>query len=203
MTTIPPSQTPEALHTQHPPNASWRAFALTGILYYYLTSLVAIIGILLGDDYFARPNATGPREADFLKAVTNWDGQFYKQIMVHGYSFNQHKQSSVAFFPAYPLLGRLVMTITGLPPELTLLIVSHVALIAAFITLAAYLRHRFSAMPSQFIVWVLLVFGLFPTTFYSRVAYSESLFLFSSILALYAMERRWPVLAVAGIVGFA
>src|SRR5207247_40461 len=50
---------------------------------------------------------------------------------------------------------------------------------------------------------VLLAFGLFPTTFYFRMAYSESLFLFSSILALFAMERRWPVAAIAGVVGFA
>src|SRR5207302_2380271 len=50
---------------------------------------------------------------------------------------------------------------------------------------------------------VMLALGFFPTTFFMRMAYSESILLLSSILALYAMERRWPLLGIACIVGFA
>jgi hypothetical protein len=47
----------------------------------------------------------------------------------------------------------------------------------------------------------LLAFGLFPTTFFFRMNYSESSFLFFGILAMLAMERRWPLIATALIVG--
>jgi len=203
MNIIPPSPTGDAAHTQSPPSACWRDSVVTGLLYYYLTSLVAILGTFLGSDYFAPPNATEPRKHDFLRSVTNWDGQFYKTIMLQGYTFDPQKQSNVAFFPAYPLLGRLVMALTNVQPETALMIVSHLALVAAFVVLAAYVHHRFSDTLPQFLPCVLLAFGLFPTTFYCRMAYSESLFLLSSILVLYAIERRWPVLAIAGIVAFA
>jgi hypothetical protein len=46
-----------------------------------------------------------------------------------------------------------------------------------------------------------LALGLFPTSFFFRVPYSESCFLFFAILAMLAMQRGWPLLVVAGVVG--
>jgi hypothetical protein len=183
--------------------ASWLDHVAAGTLYYYLTTLVVMLGVFLGCDYIAAPAATAPVDPGFLTSVTNWDGRHYVDIMLHGYSFDPQTPSNVAFFPGYPLLGRLVMQITGLQPELTLFIISHVALLAAFISLAAYVSHRQGPQPLHLSAWVLLSLGLFPTSFFFRMAYSESLFLFASILALYAMERRWPISAIACIVGFA
>ncbi len=50
---------------------------------------------------------------------------------------------------------------------------------------------------------VVLVFAFFPTTFFFRMAYSESVFLFFSILAFYGMDRRWRLWQIAVLVGFA
>ncbi len=47
----------------------------------------------------------------------------------------------------------------------------------------------------------LMAFGLLPFTFFFRMAYSESTFLFFCILAFYAMERQWPLSAIALLVG--
>jgi hypothetical protein len=44
---------------------------------------------------------------------------------------------------------------------------------------------------------------LWPTGCFFRLAYSESLFLFLAILSMYAMQRRWPLLSIAIIVGAA
>jgi hypothetical protein len=49
--------------------------------------------------------------------------------------------------------------------------------------------------------YVLLAFGLGPATFFFRMPYAESTFLFFSLLSFYAMQRRWPVALVALCVG--
>jgi hypothetical protein len=50
---------------------------------------------------------------------------------------------------------------------------------------------------------VLLALGLFPTTFFMRMAYPESMFVFLTILAMYGIERKWPWWLVAAIAGLA
>ena len=47
----------------------------------------------------------------------------------------------------------------------------------------------------------LAAFALVPCSFFFRLAYSESCFLAVAILCLLAMERRWPVVVVAILVG--
>ena len=51
--------------------------------------------------------------------------------------------------------------------------------------------------------YAVVAFGAFPTTFFFHMAYAESCFLFLAVLAMLSMERRWPLLAVAVIVGLA
>jgi len=46
-----------------------------------------------------------------------------------------------------------------------------------------------------------LALGLFPTTFFFRAAYSEALFLLLIVLVLYGLERAWPYLLIALIIG--
>src|SRR6202011_4470518 len=46
------------------------------------------------------------RALPFLDAWIRWDARWYETIALHGYSFTERAQSSVAFFPLYPLLMR-------------------------------------------------------------------------------------------------
>src|SRR5260370_37231972 len=46
------------------------------------------------------------RALPFLDAWIRWDARWYETIALHGYSFSERAQSSVAFFPLYPLLMR-------------------------------------------------------------------------------------------------
>ena len=45
-------------------------------------------------------------------ALARYDGGHYAEIVNQGYSYNPIVRSTVAFFPAYPLVGRLVMSAT-------------------------------------------------------------------------------------------
>ncbi|MGI8777095.1 MAG: mannosyltransferase family protein [Acidimicrobiales bacterium] len=41
----------------------------------------------------------------WFEAWVHWDSEWYLQIANHGYSYKPGRQSSVAFFPLYPLAG--------------------------------------------------------------------------------------------------
>jgi len=178
----------------------WFDFLGAGLLCYYLTGLIAVLGVLVGHHYLKpAPHPAGPR-GDLLDAFAYWDGRWYVAILQHGYTYQPGQPSNVAFFPAFPLLGRAAADITGLRPEVALLLVSHLCLAAACVVLAAYAHRRYgSGHPAA--PYALLAFGLFPTTFFFRMAYSESLFLLAALLALYGMERRWPPVVIAALIG--
>ncbi|HYT88438.1 MAG TPA: mannosyltransferase family protein [Gemmataceae bacterium] len=189
--------------SEQPPQKSPLDHVCLGLLAYYLSSLLPLLGVVFGHGYL-RPSPGRPHDPDhLLAAFARWDGQWYAQIVREGYTYDEHKNSNVAFFPAYPLLARLTVQATGLAPDLALLLVAHLSLAATFVVLAAYLHQRYRNDAPAVATAALLAFGLLPTTFFFRMAYSESLFLLASVLALYGMQRRWPLLALAGIIGLA
>jgi hypothetical protein len=87
--------------------------------------------------------------------------------------------------------------------EAALLIVSHTFLAGAFILLRTYTRLRFPDKGPDMWNNTLLAFGVFPTTFFFRMTYTESMFVFLTIVALLGMERKWPLLLIALVCGLA
>ena len=143
------------------------------------------------------------KRTDLLRAFANYDGAWYLKIEHAGYHYQPHRASDVAFFPAYPVTAGLLARATGCRIDLALLLVAHLCLAATFVLLAAYTRCRFPDLPRTVIGFVLLAFGLWPTSCFGRFAYSESMFLLTAVLAFYAMERRWPLACIAFVIGLA
>lgn len=52
-------------------------------------------------------------------------------------------------------------------------------------------RNSSSSVSADVAEYVPLAFALFPTTFYFRMAYSESLFALEAITLLYGIRSRW------------
>jgi len=188
-----------------PSNAGrdWLSCVSTGFLYYYLTTMIVVVAAVLGHDLLPRSRDPRATQDDALHAFANWDGEWYLSIVERGYAYDTTKRSSVAFFPAYPLLAWGLARATGVDPIVSLLIISHASLIAAFALTLAYVRLRFPDDKQELGEYVLLSLGLFPTALFFRMAYSESLFVLLTVLCLYGMERRWPLLILALLVGFA
>ncbi|MGH7134649.1 MAG: hypothetical protein ACREHD_02855, partial [Pirellulales bacterium] len=107
------------------------------------------------------------------------------------------------FFPLFPMLGHTVKLATGVETRDALLIVSFVSLGGAFVALRAYTRSRLPEAPDEDRDYVLLAFGLWPATFFFRMAYPEPLFILLAIVVLLSIERKWPVWAAALIAGLA
>ncbi len=192
-----------------PRGGAVRECIVEGLAAYFVSGCLWLLGTVLG--VYALPAAVGrhsplhdpPTGNTVIDRLTQWDGQWYLEIAERGYSYDPDRWSSPAFFPLYPLLARLVMTATGVAAPMALLAVAHAALAGALVLLAAYVRERFPAAPRSFRWHVLAAFGLFPTTFFARECYSESVFVLLSLLVFYGLRRKWPLAVIASIVGLA
>jgi len=130
-----------------------------------------------------------------------WDGGWYASVVRNGYSCDPSRESNVNFYPLYPLLGRLTKLITGFDPKISLLLVSNVAFAIGCVLLSLYMRTRQADAIKPRYELVLLCILLLPTSFYFRVAYTESLFFCLSAAVFLAIASRAPVVVVAGLAG--
>lgn len=182
--------------------AAWWSKPLPlGLLVYSLTSGIVVLGASFGHQFVA-PWGDSPRR-NFHEAFSGGDGGWYKSIAAAGYTYDSAQQSSTAFFPLFPLLGRGMMRLTSVGPAWALLIVSHACLAAAFVVAAVYLGGRRPVPDRTTISLTLLALGLMPFTFFFRMSYSESTFLLLTLLFLLGFQRDWPLPAIAVIAGLA
>lgn len=189
----------------HQANPGFMACLGIALPLYYLTTLIVVLAAAFGLHFVPldRTHPGSSTRVDLLSAYAAWDGEWYVRIASAGYSYDPERMSSVAFFPLYPSLAGSIVHFAGMRPEWALLLVSHAALLTTFALLAAYVQHRFATDGADLTAWTLLAFGLFPTTFYFRMTYTESLFMLLAVLTLYGMERRWHIAWLALLVGLA
>jgi hypothetical protein len=135
--------------------------------------------------------------------LANLNGECYVAIAERGFSYRADEETTVTFFPAYPLAGRWLARATGMRTDGALVVLSHVCLFGALVVMAAYVRSRSVGDPLKLPDYTLIAMGLLPTTFFFRMAYTEAAFLFLTALVLLGIERKWNVLVLAAIVGLA
>lgn len=132
-----------------------------------------------------------------LVPLVHFDAQWYATIMRFGYSGDSPglppPTYRAAFFPLYPLLGRLLGG-----TDWSLLAVSNLALLIGL--LAVYLLgvRRFDPASATTSVWILC---LGPGSMFFSLPYTESLFLMLSATAVLLADLRRP--ALAGLAGAA
>lgn len=89
----------------------WRAFVK--VLPLILLSIsVVFAGSIFGYHYLPLNAHSNQIELDAIRALAAWDGTHYIRIADNGYSFDPERESNVVFFPAFPLLGRVVAHVT-------------------------------------------------------------------------------------------
>jgi len=127
--------------------------------------------------------------------LARWDSYWYWSIATRGYEWQRDRRMhDVAFFPLTPILMAAVSRATGLHPFLSGEIVSLLSLLAAAGLLARLARSEgFSPAAT------LRAMLLFPTAFFFLAAYSEALFLLTTVAFFLALGRkRFAVAALAG-----
>jgi hypothetical protein len=136
-----------------------------------------------------------------LEVLARWDGGWYLAIVRDGYprevpaGFGDQAQSTLAFFPGYPLLIEAGSSVTGLAPALVGVAVSTLAGAAASVVVWLLAERVADARTANRTV---MLFCFFPAAFVFSMVYTEALFLLLVATCLLALVReRWPAAGVA------
>ncbi|HYL20695.1 MAG TPA: mannosyltransferase family protein [Gemmatimonadales bacterium] len=136
---------------------------------------------------------------ELVNLQARWDTDFYYSIATTGYDWNPavFLHQNVVFFPLYPLAMRWGGALLGGHPLLAGTIVSLLAFagaISVLYRLAADELGEEKAWP------VILLISTYPFALFYSVVYTESLFLFLTVSAFYAMRRGYLLpAALAGL----
>ena len=132
----------------------------------------------------------------WLQGWVQWDSGWYAAIADGGYGYIPGRQSTIAFFPAYPLAMRLVALVTGNPfvAGVVVTVASGAAAVRLFF---GWLRERVDRTTAWAGLGLLL---LYPYSFFLYGAvYPTAFFLLSLVGAFWLLEHDRPWLA--GLVG--
>lgn len=164
------------------------------------TFTIGFIVNLLFSPSRARPT-TMPFEAmKFAEIFVAWDSGWYFDIAKRGYYYSADGQSSIAFFPLYPMLMRALASPFG-ATDRTLwvagIVVSCVAFVLALVALHRFAERVLGSREAAF--RTVLCVAVFPHSLFMTRVYSESLFLLTSVLAVsHAYDQRWKTAGLWG-----
>lgn len=169
------------------------AFLVTRFIVFFgaYVAEIAIPGIAGDGLYHVNPNNV------LLDVWARWDSGFYLRIVEEGYRFIPGQQSSVAFFPVYPMLMSFAKPFTGSALAAGVL-VSNLCLLGAliFLYLLTELEFEDSSVASRTVFYI----AAFPTAFFFTAVYTESTFLLLSVSTMYfARKRMWAWAGVFGL----
>jgi Mannosyltransferase (PIG-V) len=162
-------------------------------------SLLSVVAVDLIDPFTpvdvpgrAAPAAT-PGWHNAIDATERQDAIWYLRLADDGWSGDD---ASAAFFPLYPLTVRAVAWVLPVDTLLAALLVSNVAFLGALLALFALTTEAFGDRVAR---RAIVVTAIFPTAFFFLAPYTESLFLFLSIMAFRAARHdRWGRVAAWG-----
>jgi hypothetical protein len=165
---------------------------------YLLCRLFSFVVLTVVARHQAPVTWTGPHP-DYLSMTVLWDGSWYRDIAEHGYPVPLPTdpgtgglvQNAWAFYPAFPLLARLLMTVTGLGFPVVASTLALACGAAAAVVIAVLLRDRVGPRAAFAAVLVCATFVASPIL---QVAYTESLAMLLLAGFLLALSReRWLV----------
>lgn len=193
MTSAPPSD----LSTASAPAAELapadRGRALRAVLPPFLAArVVTLLAFALAVFLHARlgrPGAPGQ-----LESLLGWDADWYRRIALHGYAHLPHE--SLRFFPAFPLLARLLAPLVGGVAAALLLLSNGFALLYGYLLFRLVIREGLGVGVARRAVWAA---AFTPAAFVLVMGYTESLSGCLLVgLILLVRQRRWLLAALPG-----
>jgi len=169
------------------------------LLAFALSRLLIFGAGMIGDTML--PTEEGHWVADesspFLSMWAKWDSQYYVDIAANGYWFRPGQQSNVAFFPLYPMTMQVLAKALGGNLILAGFIVSNLAFFGGLVFLHRLTELELDLDSAKRAVYYL---AFFPASFFFSAVYTESMFIFVSVAAMYfARRHRWGWAVVFGI----
>jgi len=160
------------------------------LLYALSGGLVLLSGYFLSR-YLSIKRCTG-HYFGYTSWLSNWDGQWYQYIVDRGYHYaDDGGYGPQAFFPLYPLLGRLLGAISPLHGQLPLVSISWLSAFAFLFVWMRYATERIAMPLQRAALWGLALILFWPVSYFLRAAYTESLYLLLLTLFFYGCAKRW------------
>jgi len=130
----------------------------------------------------------------FAHIFSRWDAQWYRRIAENGYGHiviaaDGRHLSDYAFFPLYPMLERLIHSLTGMSFISSGLLISVISSILAVVAIFTVVKSRFS---DRFALITVALWTALPVGLVTTLAYSEALFTaLAAFSILKTIEKRW------------
>jgi len=175
------------------PRPPWRFLVVNFVISRLWLVIVAGLSLLVvkKGKFYTAPHSI----LDWFK---QWDAGWYLDIVRHGYQYLPGQQCSVCFFPMYPLLVRALAG-CGIDDRLAGYLVANGALFATTVVLWKLAVHELgdASTANRTVQFLLLT----PVGVFFSAIYTESIFLFWLVSALYlARTQRW---LLAGLCAYA
>lgn len=138
--------------------------------------LLLLLFVMLGGIIFGGSNSLGSYD------LANWDGRHFLEIAEQGYGAN----IQYAFFPLYPLLINILSRLTGLDFFNSAILISLFSSFGVIYVFLKLLIDQKFTNPIKALIYLLI----FPSSFFLVSAYSESLFLFLSLITFFLAGRK-------------
>jgi hypothetical protein len=137
-----------------------------------------------------------PAKPDYWNFINIWDARWYAQALQAGYpallptdDAGTVQENTWAFYPLFPVLGRVVSGLTGTGPAWSLTAIALVSGVGAALVAYRVFRHR---APHRTALWGTVFLAAFPVAPVMQVPYAESLnLLLLGAALLLVMERRY------------
>ena len=166
------------------------------LVYLALRVVSAVLLVLASRDQVVMPDWTGPT-VEPIDMTVLWDGSWYRSIALNGYPHalpidpgsGRVAQNAWAFYPLFPLLARLLMTVTGLGFPVVASALSLVCGLGAAVIMGQLLADRLGARVALATV---AVWGAFPAAVSLQIAYTEAIAMLVLCGVLWALvQRNW------------
>ena len=181
-----------------------RTFVFRVLTAYLLCRIFSVVLLTIVSHYQAPVSWTGP-DPDYFSMTVLWDGFWYRQVAEVGYpsalpidaATGVVQENAWAFYPAFPMLARLLMAVTGLGFPV---VGSTLALVLGFgaaVVMGLLLRDR---VGPRVALAAVAVYAACPVSPSLQIAYTESLAILLLCGFLWAISKeRWIVTAGLGL----
>jgi hypothetical protein len=137
-----------------------------------------------------------PARPDYWNFINIWDARWYAEALQTGYpsllptdDAGTVQENTWAFYPLFPVLGRVVSGLTGTGPAWSLTAIALVSGLGAALVAYRIFRHRATHRTA---LWGTVFLATFPVAAVLQVPYAESLnLLLLGAALLLVMERRY------------
>lgn len=189
---------------------------ITAILFPFIVTrfLLIFVGLIAPQFIPINPETQETAESSGLKYSefrtvdmwARWDSGWYVYIIKNGYSFggSYDIESNLPFFPAYPILIKGFLSVLPVPITDQFIVFTGIVFSNVFLVGSLYFVYQLaeklfkSEKVAKLSIWYFLVF---PTSFFFSSFYTESLFLFLSLVSYWAAtQKKWWLACLVGAV---